>query len=62
MGALIDLEEARSARLPALRLGTLELQGARVRLLADVSLTADAAETLAANLIEMARKAREATT
>jgi len=49
-----DLEEFKASKMRPFRLGTLELDGQRIRLLADCSLTAGAAKTLAAQLLALA--------
>lgn len=49
-----DFEIEKAARMKPFRLGTLELQGNRIRLLANCSLTAGAARTLAAQLVVLA--------
>lgn len=53
---VIDFETALAARLPAFRLGTLELDGSRIKLVADCRLTPSAARTLAAQLLVMAEQ------
>jgi len=55
-GRVIDFETALAARLPPFRLGTLEVDGNRIRLNADVALTPAAARTLAAQLLVMAEQ------
>lgn len=59
---VIDLEEARWERMakhPPIVFGSVELDGDRVRLLADTRLTANAAETLARELYRLAGLLRE---
>ena len=56
MSTVTDLEEYKSAHLQPFRLGKLELQGHRIRLHCDCSLTRSAAVTLAQNLLELAKQ------
>lgn len=54
--AVIDFETALAARLPPLRLGALEVEAGRVKLVADCRLTPGACRTLAAQLLVMAEQ------
>ena len=51
-----DIKEFKASRMPAFRLGTLEIESGRIKLVADCRLTAGAARTLAAQLLVMAEQ------
>jgi len=54
VSTVTELEEYKAAKLPPFRLGTLKVEGQRLRLTCDASLTAGAARTLAAQLLVLA--------
>jgi len=54
MSNVVDMEQAKSDRMKPFRLGTLEVQGQRICLVADCSLTPASARTLAAQLLVLA--------
>lgn len=49
-----DLEEFKASKLQPFRLGTLEIESGRIKLVADCRLTPGAARTMAAQLLVMA--------
>jgi hypothetical protein len=60
--AVIDIEERRwvaISKAPPIVFGSVELDGDRIRLMADTRLTADAAELLAHELYRLAGLLRE---
>jgi hypothetical protein len=58
-GTVIDLEEARIARLPQSRYGGAHVEGGRVVVDCVAELTPDAAEAFARTLTMLAQQARE---
>lgn len=56
MTNVVDFEQAKSDRLKPFRLGVLAVEGSRVRLNANCSLTRAACILLAQNLIELAKQ------